>query len=418
LVVKIHNYLNSLLKKLAHRIGFNVQYFLSNGFWVVINQGFTLLFSFLMSVVLARYLSVKSFGEYQFVLSVFSILSALSLPGLGVAIARAVARNKDQSYLDGITESIKWSMLGVLVIIGFAIYHFLYDDPKLGIGLIISSLFFPVYFTYSRWQYLLQGKEKFKLQAKWKIGQSFGTFVLIYITVIAFPESLMLVLLVYFLSNTGFNLFWHFWSLQFIKNPERDTECLSNGIYLTKLGIFGIVVSQFDKIILGFLDIELLAIYVIALKLLEALMSFFKSIASITFPKFARKDVRLGLKPLTVLAICGLVLSIFLFYISTPIVTFFYSTKYYDSIEVFKQICFVLPFVVINQILLARANAQMDKQLLINTGIWAPLISIIGSTLVFIVFANTSYFVISKVYLLQICFLVFLIKNRGQNKIA
>jgi O-antigen/teichoic acid export membrane protein len=414
LIENIKYKLHSIFKKLALRFGIDIPYFIKNGFWTVLNQLVSLALSFAVSVVLARFLSVKVFGQYQFILSFFTLFSIFSLPGLNVSVARAAAKGLDSSLIQGKMASFKWSFLGSFGLTGLGLYYLSNDEQTLGVGLVLCAVAFPFYHSYSFWENFLLGKAKFSLIAYFKIVQVLVFSIVLGSLVIFFPDKLILVIVAYLILNTGFNIIWHYVSLKYVIGLEIDPECLPYGIYLSKLGFLGILVSQFDKIILGFFDIELLAVYVIALKILDAVNGLAKSLASVTFPKFVKEKVHIGWKLILFIFITGFIISLVLFYASGPIITLFFTDKYNASVAVFEKLTFVIPLIMINLVLINKVNAQMDKGKILETRILAPIISIIGSVFIFVISKNTSYFVVGKVYLLQLGYLFFLLKRKSK----
>ena len=126
----------------------------------------------------------------------------------------------------------------------------------------------------------------------------------------------------YFLLKAFFNLLYYKKSKNMIVNTKVENDTIAYGKSLTKVSIFSILINQFDKIIIGFFDIELLAAYLIAIKLIDVVKKGVKSFYVVSFPKFAKFQIFIGKRNVAMLMLLGLVVSIVLCFISPPVIDF------------------------------------------------------------------------------------------------
>lgn len=395
---KIYN----ISKKFGDKIGLDVPYFVENGFWVLLNQGFTIVFAFLLSIIFARYLEKETYGQYHLVISILSIVSIVSLTGLNIAISRAIAQGYFFNYRKDIRTSFKWSLLGMPVLAGVALWFLIYDNQVVAYSLFFSILFFPFIYSFNKWKSCLKGLAKFETLAKYNIIQTAVTTGSLIVAAVFFREHLLIITGIYLVLYAGFNTFWHLRNLKSLnrvsEEKKYDTGTLPYGKFLTKLNVLTLIVNHFDKILIGFLDIQLLAVYIIAIKLIDMVKSLVKSFYSISFPKFAKSSISIKTSKILMIMFIGLLASVLLYYIAEPVINFLYTVRYSDSVGFFKKLIFILPFTFVNPLFNQKIRAQKKKRKILMVGIHVPLISIILSGLVFIIFKDIELFILVKVY--------------------
>jgi len=408
---KIYN----ISDKGGKRLGFDLPYFIENGFWVLLAQFVNLTASLVMSVIFARYLSKETFGEYQLLLSFLGIVAIISYSGLNTSIVRSVAKGFDYSYVKAVNFSFKKSLLAIPIFLALSFWYYYHGKQELSIILIIAGLMFSFIYAHNKWVAYNKGKSKFEKIAKQQILQNVTLNVLLIIVIFLSPKNLFVVAGVYLIINASFNTFWHFKTKKEITNTKFDDDCIPYGKYLTKMGLFSIFVSYFDKIIIGFIDIEMLAVYAIALKLFDVIKQIIKSFYSISFPKFAQKNIKIGNSKIFTIMLIGLFATVFLFFVSKPLIVYFYTESYVEVASVFRKLIFVLPLVFVSPLFANKAGAQKDKQRIVRANIFAPIFAIVLSVLVFVVTDSIEYFVLTKVYVLQIAFFIIFVPIFKKN---
>lgn len=370
----------------------------------------------IVSVLMTRFLSLELYGQYQLLLSYIGLLAIFGIPGLDTSIRRSVALGNDASYIKSIKAIFKWSFLAIPIISSLAIWHYFKGDFQFVNALIALALLFAPFQGFARWESLLGAKERFKKLAKLNMLKNISAAGIYCTIAYLFPNDIFAITLAYLSIYTLFNIVYFVLTLRYIKNKNEDKECLSFGYYLTFLGVMSIFVNQFDKILLGFLDIQMLAIYAIALKLLDAFNGLAKSFFTISFPKFVKMNVSINRRKIYFLAIVGIIISIILSLISKPLIHFLYTDKYDASIEIFIILVFILPISLVNLLLINKANAEKDKKRIAATRIYPPLISILSSVMIYVISEDIVYFVVCKVYTLQITYLIALmLRKRKAN---
>jgi O-antigen/teichoic acid export membrane protein len=403
-------------KKAGDKIGIDLPYLVENGFWVTANQLVTSLMAFVLLVVNTRFLTKEILGQYQLMLSILGILSIFSLPGLNTSVARSVAKGFEKSYDKAVQMSLKWSMLSIPVFIGVAFWYYFQGDEIFSIVIILSGIFFYQIFGFNTWTSFWNGKAKFERFAKQMILQNLVLNILLILAVIIFKNNLLIISSLYLIITASFNTLWHFSVRKLTKNSAEDSECISYGKYMSKINLLGVIVIYFDKIIIGFLDVELLAVYVIAIKLFDTVKEFIRSFHNISFPKFAKKEVTISGKYIFLLIFSGLFSTVILYFFAETLITFFFTDNYADSITIFKKLIFVLPLVFVSPLFANKASAQQDKKKIYQTYVLAPFVAMLISISILLITNNLEYFVISKVFVLQIAYFVVLVPIFGRKK--
>jgi len=406
---KLRRKIYNVSKKTGDRFGFDLPYFVENGFWVILAQGVNMLTSFALSVVFARYLSKESFGEYQLVISVVGMLAIISYSGLSTSILRSVARGFDYSYVKAVMFSFRKSLLAIPIFISIAAWYYFQSKPEMTIAFIMAGLLFSFIQGHNKWSAYLKGKEKFEKAVKQQIIQNITLHGLLILSAFILSEYLIIIVGCYLLITAGFNTFWHFKIRNSIKTYNVDNDCIPYGKYMTKMGLLSNLVLYFDKVIIGFFDIKMLAVYVIALKLFDILKQGLKSIFSVSVPRFAKQKVSIGRDKILFLLLVGVLISSLLYLLSEPIILYFYTENYHESALIFKKLLFVLPLVFVSPLFGYKANAQKEKNKIFLTFVVVPALTIISSLLVMIFTHNIEYFILTKVYVTQIAYFIILV---------
>lgn len=278
-------------KKYGQHFDFDFVYFVKNGFWVLLRQSISTLAGISLSVVFARMASQEIYGQYQFVLSIFSVVSILSIPGLNTAITRSVARGFDGDYQRVVRISFFWSFFGVPVLLIIGGYYYITGDHPLGIALMISAIFFPFFYAPNTWDSFLQGKSRFDIAAMYGSVQSIINAVVTIAVLFFSRDDFITIIIWYFISYTFFNGFYFLRSLRYVNNDKIDDETLSYGWFLTKITFLGIVAANIDMLLVGMLlGPSQLAIYSIISFVPQKLKDFSKPFIGVAIPKFVRSE--------------------------------------------------------------------------------------------------------------------------------
>ena len=267
-------------------------YLFKNSFWTSIGKFFSTISGIIVLIFLTRYISKDIVGQYNFYLSILAIIAIFSIPGLNTSTIEAVAKNNDGVYKKAVKTSFKWSWFGSLVLILIAIYfYFIKNDQTLFLASLITAFLFPFLYTPNTWRSFLIGKQKFKQLNFLSSLQSILYLTAMILVIIFSHGNLIWIISVYLLIQIIANIFSYFFSQRYIQNNNENNDWKSYGFFLTKMQILNLISANIDKIFIGiFMNMEALAIYSVARKMITSLQGLIKEFLNIYSAKIAKRD--------------------------------------------------------------------------------------------------------------------------------
>lgn len=158
--------IENLLDRIGKKVGLNLASHIKNGKWIFLKFGVAALGGWLLSLAFARLGTKETIGQYQYILSLLTVVSLCSLPGLNTAALEAVAKGREAGVIKAVRLSFLFSLLGVVSLVGLGLYHIFFKDNLLiGETLIIVGLLCPLYYAFNTWNIYYDGKSLFKESA-------------------------------------------------------------------------------------------------------------------------------------------------------------------------------------------------------------------------------------------------------------
>ena len=264
-------------------------YLTRGGFWLVLGKIAFNISGFLLIIAFANLLSKETYGTYQYVLSIVSILAIPTLSGMNSAIVMAVAQGYEGTLAPAIKAQITWGSLGGVASLGVAGYYFLHHNTTLAISFLIAALFIPFMAPLANYQAFWTGKKRFDVQTKYNIIIRLLAVGALIVT-IWLTKNLIFIFAVYFGSYTL--LYFIFLAITVKQIPpfqKQDPKAISYGKHLSLFDVMGAIASQLDKILLWhFLGAEALAIYIFATAPVQHTKALFKTLRPLALPKFSQ----------------------------------------------------------------------------------------------------------------------------------
>jgi O-antigen/teichoic acid export membrane protein len=380
MIKKIKNLIYKFLRKTQKYTGIDNVYITTQGSYLTIGNIINTLASFLLSMAFARLLPKETYGEYRYLLSIMTVISLVALPGLGDAFLQAIAGGFEGSFKKVIKTKFKWGLLGSLTSLAFAVYLLIIQNPNLAISFLVAAIFLPLMESSEIYLSYLAGKKLFGIQVKYSTITQILAIASIIITLFL-TKSLIVLVLVYFLSNTFLRIYFLFQVIK--KNPpnkKEGSETISFGKHLSFVRIFHTIASQIDKILLfNILGPVQVAIYSFATLPIREATTFLQNIRLLALPKLVTRDKKEIKKTLlkkvgkATLLIIPLVL---LYIIIAPYIYKIFFPQYTESI-IYSQL-FALTLIAFPASMIALFfQAQMMKKELYQFNIISPLIQII-----------------------------------------
>lgn len=380
---KIQQKIYNLSVIYGKKLGLDLTYFVENGFWVFLRQIIAAMCGLSLSIVFARVVSKEILGQYQLALSIISVISIFSIPGLNTAVMRSTARGNDGDYKKAVRLSFLGSLLGVPILFLIGVYY-LFQNQALGASLMLGAVFLPFLYAPNTWDYFFQGKSRFDLSTKYFSFLSVFNTLFIILVIFIFKNDLKLIFLSYLFSYALFNSLYFIKSLKFITNSNKDQEITKYGMFLTKMKILELIANNIDKILLATIlsPSALAAYYIISLLPVKA-KNIFKPFANILFPKMAETKHPLFAiledKKRVLYILCGLLifLTISFYFLIEPVNRLFFGEKYAKYFLLSRYYTILMLIFIPLNVLGRYVQAVRNYKILILTNAFYPIIQII-----------------------------------------
>lgn len=266
-------------------------YLASGGFWLVLEQISGVILSLAVAVVFGHVAGKDTYGNYKFVLSLATVLSALSLSGLGEAIGQAVARGKDGALMQGFRLNLVWSGPFFLATVAVAAYYYLAGNIFVAGSLALIAFLQPLTASASYFTSFLFGQKDFARGALYMMAENAITYGAVLLALLVGERAIMLVV-AYFVANASASLFFTWKARQRARNQEKDEGLFRFGTHLSVMNILSVLADRFDSLIVfTLLGPAQLATYTFAIAAPEQLKGVIKNLYGLALPKFASRPL-------------------------------------------------------------------------------------------------------------------------------
>ncbi|OGZ42296.1 MAG: hypothetical protein A3C80_00475 [Candidatus Ryanbacteria bacterium RIFCSPHIGHO2_02_FULL_45_43] len=386
--------MESALKALERFLKIDTAYVARGSFWLILGKAIGTIIALALSMLYARFLLKDAYGDYRYVLSVLGLLGVFALPGMGVAIRRAVSRGYDYAFIRG-ARIILFSSFGITlsgILIGS--YLFWQGNAVLGAAFVIASFIAPFNESLSVWRGFFEGKMKFRKKTYYNIwahviyGLSMmSAMVAIIVWKLPHAQSMILLISTYFLSHAIPSAIFYRKTVRLIsKESVDDPESIRYGLKLSALYVPQTASNYLDAIILyNLLGSSALAVYSFAIAIPEQMKAFLSTVQTVVFPKLSLKtndrhttqELKKTLpgKALKASILTGVLVVIYI--LAAPVLFRVLFPKYMESVlfsQIFTLSLIPFPFGVFNAALKAEGN--MKKIYAYNTAV--PFIQILA----------------------------------------
>lgn len=333
LMQKWADYLIEVIQKYAKT---DARYLLRGGFWLVLSQMASTLFSLGLSIAFAHFLSKETFGTYKYVLSLAGLFGAFTLTGLNNAVIQTIAHGNEQIVRDGYKISLRWSVFFAAGSLAVSVYYFLNHNFLLAFSILIIGIFSPFLNSASIYPAYLQGRRDFKTNGIYGIIRSFFPTLALFTTVL-FTNNPLFLIFVYFASNTVvITLLYHWTVARFKPNNLKDEQTIPFAKHSSIINVLSIVSDKLDSILLfHFIGPVQVAVYTFAMAIPENINGMVKNILPLAIPRFAagkQKNVRDSIlsKTLRLTAILVIISATYIFI--APYIFRYIFPKYMEAV--------------------------------------------------------------------------------------
>jgi len=356
-------------------------YIAKGGSWLTLSRIVTSTSSLLLAIAFANLLPKETYGSYQYILSIASLLAIPTLSGINTALTRAVAQGYEGSIVPALKTRIRWGLLGGLASLILAGYYFINGNNPLTIAFLITAIFMPIMDPLGIYGSFLTGKRKFKTTTSYSIISEIARAVIL-ISTIYFTKNILLVLFAYYISNT---LLRFIFLMRTLKKVERNSkiapDTVSYGKHLSLMGVIGAAAMQIDKILMWhFFGPISLAIYAFALSPVSQLRTLLRPIETLATPKLAGNNIAEIKKtlPHKMLKMFFILIPIVVAYIvSAPYIYKLIFPQYMDSVIYSQFLALTLLFFP-QKMMGATFTVHARKKVLYIISIINPSVKILG----------------------------------------
>lgn len=321
-----------------------------NTVWLLSERVVTILFTFTVGVVLARYLGPNDFGIYNYLISILSLLTPLTALGLNAVVVRNLVdvqkENEEQTNIILGTSCVLRFFGGLLACI-----LLLLIDLKFGISqhntvwliLLATANIFSCFQVVDFW---LQAQINSKYSAVLRLAIFITSSLIKVLCIVFFSGGLKLVLVIQTIEVLASGLLY-IPLFRYLKGnvfrwtykKQKAKDLMSKSWWLILSGVAEILYLKIDQIMLGMINgYSTVATYAIAARLSEAWYFFPTIVTASFFPLLIKakseserkyKDDLLNLS--RKLFLCALVISITVTIISKPFIEIIYGKEYSES---------------------------------------------------------------------------------------
>lgn len=344
--------------------GTDMVYLTGNGFWLLSAQGVASLSAFAVTVLLTNLLPKETFGQYRFILSIIPILAIFTLPGIGTALTRSVARGALVN-LRGIAKTkIKWGLLSSLTSLLGALYYFYKGNELLAYAFALSAIFLPFFETFFIYTSYYKGLQNFKTPAIYE-GISRILQALLMVATVLLTKSVLALIAAFFVGQIITRLFFYLRTLKFQTSKQGFAvdDTIAYGKHLSAIGALGIVADNMDKLLVWhFLGAKALAIYAVAFAIPSQLVGIFGHMSALAEVKFASRnwnaeETKILIKKLA-RAMLIMTTPVALYILLAPKIFQLIFPTYLDSVRLTQVLALLILIMPINSIIIANLQAQ------------------------------------------------------------
>jgi O-antigen/teichoic acid export membrane protein len=332
---------NALLTKLQKFTRIDLRYLLSGGFFLSLNQVSSALIGLVMTIAFANLISPEAYGTYKYAIATYSLFALAALPGIDTAVLRAISKGHDKSFTAAVRLKAKWSLLGGIAALIYALYNFATDHEALGLLFVLIAVALPFMETGTLFTSYFNAK---KLYKRWTLAeiaiQIFSGISLL--TTLLISDNIVLLMAAYLLPYAIARVFLLFLIIPNINTETtEDTEMQKYSASVTIFQILSRLITSIDQIVLfHFIGPASVAIFSIANSIPTRIKGLLKITGTLAFPKLAQRsgaDIYKTL-PRKMFFFSLIILGICLAYVFiVPILFTYIFPKYHDSIA-FSQV--------------------------------------------------------------------------------
>jgi len=319
---------------------------ITSAFSLMVTRGVQIALSLLTTYFLANILTIEKYGQYQFILSVVSMVSIFSLIEFANTLMQSVARGYSGSFRKMLPYPIISSLIGSIILVVCAYWYGIKENNfHIFLCFSISSLLLPLTHGLRIWVGFKIGKEKFLDYSKVELITLACTNIGIIGSVLFAPDTYVGAVIFVMFIPALVNLIMVARLLKLIpKDDIIEDGVIGHGIQSSFHMAFSRVSNHADKVLLFmFVDAMSVALLVAADRVSDLLRSAVQDLATALAPSFAKTEsytrkIDNFFKVLCL--IVGFFMVLFSFTVLPHLLTMIYGDKYEPAVR-YAQILIV-----------------------------------------------------------------------------
>ena len=266
-------------------------YLAKNSFWLNLNTIISSAFALALSVVFARYLDKEIYGNYQFLISLASIVGTLTLTGMNASVIQSVARGYEGVLKKSVWVQIKYALIPFCLGVAISLYYFLNNNITISYSLIAISILMPITSAFNTWAAFLSGKKDFYKTFTLSQASNLFYYSVMFVCIFIFPQTVTLVFANFLASAITNFLIYLRVSKKYVSNNLEDEGSIEYGKKLSVSSILPLISIHIDNILVfHLLGASNLAIYAFASNIPEKFISLIRPISTVALPKMSVKN--------------------------------------------------------------------------------------------------------------------------------
>ena len=271
----------------SKNLNLDLSYFIRGGLWITSSNVTSLVAGVFLSSLFSRIWPKDVYGQFAFLMSVFSFLAITTLPGMNNSVFQGSIENKDGIFKQAVVRVVLFSIFGAVVLIAGSIYFMMRNNPNLALSVFLSAFAFPFSTLGSLIGSYYSGKKNFKQSSIVAVCSNLFSVILTSAALFWFG-SLAIVALFSTWSTSIINIIFTLNTLRGLKNKKTDKRLLKFGVFTSFTNFIWLGLDYSDKFFIPlFLGFEKTAIYTFAVLIPLQLQNFFKIFIVLGQPKIA-----------------------------------------------------------------------------------------------------------------------------------
>lgn len=287
----MRNHLRQTITVLERYAKTDLRYLIKGGGVLMVGQIGVSLIGLTSSIAFANLLPKENYGTYQYILSTAELLATFSLIGLSRVLITSTARGYDGTLSYAFKKGMVWGLGAIALGLLVGGYYAYMGNMVFGLGIAIGTTCTLLIANAKMYLSFLNGKKYFGLTSM-SVVVGLLLPALFLIPTLFLTDNLLILLFVYFVTNTITNLGLYLFAHRYVENDRIDPHTLEHATHLSAQSFIGRIAATIDRILLfQFAGPVALAEYWVAQNIQRNFSHLFKSANGVVLPKVSTRSL-------------------------------------------------------------------------------------------------------------------------------